>query len=255
MASPADARRTTPLAHSCARAHRCPRPLRLRVLARTPLFANLNLNLADIDRRMRARGFNAGEYLYQQGETASHLYIVAAGRAKVIRTNTGGDLAITNILGPGDLFGGLEFLGVARHHESVQALQTTCALQVDAPAFRQLLTDYPAVALRAFDELATQLRETHDAFAHATTAPLQARVAEVLLRLAAKFGDDTEVGELIEVPLSRADLAAMCAATTESVSRIMSAFKRDGLIDSGRNWTALTNRMALEDIAAQFAVN
>ncbi len=59
-----------------------------------------------------------------------------------------------------------------------------------------------------------------------------------------------EVGVLLEVPLSCADLAGLAGSTAESVSRVMSRWKKQGLSDSGRRWTAMRDRTQLEQIAA-----
>lgn len=66
------------------------------------------------------------------------------------------------------------------------------------------------------------------------------RVATTLLRLVEKFGQDRAGGAtLIQLPLSRADLAGMTGSTPESVSRVMSQLRKDGIIESGRRWTSV----------------
>jgi CRP-like cAMP-binding protein len=80
---------------------------------------------------------------------------------------------------------------------------------------------------------------------------VERRLAYTLLKLAEKFGQPKELGLLIQVPLSRDDLAEMAGTTTETASRVMSQFQKDGLIDSGRGWVAVTNRDGLEAAAAE----
>ncbi|HWV26144.1 MAG TPA: helix-turn-helix domain-containing protein, partial [Aeromicrobium sp.] len=76
------------------------------------------------------------------------------------------------------------------------------------------------------------------------------RVATALLRLADKLGKDRGAeGIVLEVPLSRADLAGLARSTPESVSRVMSRWKKEGIIDSGRRWTALLDVERLQDEA------
>jgi CRP-like cAMP-binding protein len=65
-----------------------------------------------------------------------------------------------------------------------------------------------------------------------------------------KLGEAQEVGLLIQMPLSRDDLAAMTGATTETISRIMSQFQKDGWIESGRQWVAIRDSEALREAAA-----
>lgn len=53
----------------------------------------------------------------------------------------------------------------------------------------------------------------------------------------------------VPLPLSRADLAGLAGPTPVSVSRVMSRWKKEGLIDSGRRWTALLDRSRLEELS------
>ena len=242
-------RRYVPLRGTCGEPHACPAPVRRRVLAATALFGDLGeREIADVGERMTARSWAAGEYLYIEGDPADDLYVLASGRAKMTRTDADGAEIVLDMLGPGDLFGGVATLGMGVHGDSVMALNTTCALRIDSDGFRALLGDYPAVAMRAFDEVAGQLSSTRAAFA-AVTGTVAQRVAGALVRLAAKFGDPGPGGVLLQVPLTRADLAGMTGSTTESVSRAMSAMRRDGVIDTGRRWTAITDMAALRELA------
>ncbi|WP_206540533.1 helix-turn-helix domain-containing protein [Corynebacterium sp. LK11] len=54
---------------------------------------------------------------------------------------------------------------------------------------------------------------------------------------------------VLDVPLTRADIAGLADSTPESVSRVMSKWKREGIIDSGRRWTAIIDEDALADLA------
>src|SRR5699024_5171176 len=77
------------------------------------------------------------------------------------------------------------------------------------------------------------------------------RVAAALLRLADKFGQPRRDGStLIQIPLTRADVAGMSGTTTETVSRIMSTLRADGIIESGRRWTAIVDHESLAGIVA-----
>ncbi len=59
-------------------------------------------------------------------------------------------------------------------------------------------------------------------------------------------GADGAEGVLIRSPLSRQDLAAMVGATPETVSRVMADLKREGLIDTGRQWVRVLDPRGLQ---------
>ena len=88
--------------------HTCPRPVRMYVLARTPYFQGLTEDELDaVDRRMRSISWPAGSSMYQAGQPADALYVVAEGRVKISQTTASGTETVTDILVPGELFGAI----------------------------------------------------------------------------------------------------------------------------------------------------
>lgn len=81
-----------------------------------------------------------------------------------------------------------------------------------------------------------------------SAAPVEQRLAATLLLISEKTGEPWQHGVLLRVPLSREDLASMTGAVTETVSRILSHRRRDGLIETGRRWVAIKDVAALEAV-------
>lgn len=246
-----EARRRIPLREVTV-PHQCPLPVRLHVLNRVPFFAGLSDDaIRGIDQRMRSTSWAAGDLLYRAGDPAGHLYVVAEGRVKLSQTTPAGTETVTDLLVPGELFGAMGALGEPVHRQSASALVGSCALRIDQDAFREVLVEQPAVGLRVLDDVAARLSRAQSDIGGQTTDTVTQRVATALLRLADKLGEDrgTE-GVLLEVPLSRADLAGLARSTPESVSRVMSRWRKEGVIDSGRRWTALLDRERIEAEAA-----
>lgn len=242
-------RRTIPLTEITL-PHECPRPVRLYVLSRAPYFRGLGEDvLSQVDARMSTRSFPAGAAIFREGEEADSLFVVAEGRVKLSHLTAGGTETVTDLLVPGELFGSMSTLGEGVHHQTASALVGTCVLRIGQAAFRTVLAEQPRIALRVLDDVASRLtRAETDAGSHGS-ASVEQRVASTLLRLADKLGEDRgEEGVMLEVPLSRADLAGLARSTPESVSRVMSRWKKQGLIDSGRRWTALRDRPRLEEL-------
>lgn len=253
----AAARRVTPLRPTCAQPHACSRDVRLAVLHRTPFFADLDADeIAEVDERAVSLSWAAGDAVYNEGEQAGHLYVAAHGRAKSYRDTEDGRTVVVDLVAPGDYFGGFDSLGSPEYTETVEAIDTLCALRIAADDFRDLLVRYPQVALRVVDHLSGQLGDARTSVMHQSTRTVAERVAATLLRIADKFGEarsgfgeSGEAGTLLQLPLTRADLAGMTGSTPESVSRVMSRLRREGIIDSGRRWTAVLDRDKLAEIA------
>jgi CRP/FNR family transcriptional regulator len=71
------------------------------------------------------------------------------------------------------------------------------------------------------------------------------RLATLLVNLSERFGDDDHADVLIGVRLTHQDLANMVASTREAVSKVMSEFQRDGLIETRNRRIAILDRGAL----------
>jgi len=243
-------RRTIPL-QEITLPHQCPRPVRMYVLARAPYFLGLaEEELGRIDDRMRTHTYAPDAPIYRAGDRAEELYVVAEGRVKLSQITAGGTETVTDLLVPGELFGAMSSLGEPHHLQSASALVGTCVLRIDQKDFRQVLAEQPRIALRVLDDVAARLTRTQSDIGGQGTETVPQRVATALLRLADKLGTDRGPGGImLEVPLSRADLAGLARSTPESVSRVMSGWKKQGLIDSGRRWTTLLDRPRLEAVA------
>src|SRR5690625_8025747 len=101
----AESRRTIPL-QEITLPHRCPRPVRMYVLARAPYFRGLSTQeLGRIDDRMRTHTYAPDALIYRAGERAEAMYVVDEGRVKMFKDYAGGTVTVSDMLGPEVLLG------------------------------------------------------------------------------------------------------------------------------------------------------
>jgi CRP-like cAMP-binding protein len=235
-------RRHSPLEPEPIAPHMCSVELRLDILRRVSFFSGVAAeDIAAINGRFHERGYATGERIYMAGDSAARLYIVAVGKVKVTRHTLAGQDVVLGILASGELFGALSALGDAEYPDTTQALTPCCVLEIAAEDFQAILRGYPTVALAALDIVARRLQAAHEQIRQLSAEPAASRVAAALLALGRKLGEPHEGALLIEMPLSREDLAAMTGATVETVSRIMSKLRAEGVIRSGRQWVAIAD--------------
>lgn len=226
--------------------HVCSPAVRLERLAAVPLFAGLNADeLADVDRHFRTVGFEADEVIYRAGAQARRIYVVATGAAKSIRNAADGTETILGLYGPGDFLGALPALGDDVHRDWAWTMTPSCLLGLDASDFDEIMRTYPSVALATVEAVSRRLHETTQVVHLLANTPLAERLAATLLALAEKVGRPWKGLTLLDLPLTRENLASLTGVTTESVSRVMSGWKRDGIIESGRGWIAVRDLDAL----------
>lgn len=245
----ASGRRHAPL-RGCAVPHHCPRPVRLEVLSHARYLRGLDpAELAEVDARMQVRGYDVDEPVFHAGDRADTLFVLATGTVKLSRTTGEGRDVLIDVVAPGDLFGTLSALGDPEYPDTARALTVACVLSISADDFRAVMQRHPSVALAVLDDVAHRLEQSRQRVAHLSGGTVDQRVAAALLRLVTVVGEPRGSGVLLQLPLTRADLASMSGTTTESASRVMSRLRHQGVVESGRRWTSVLDVARLQALA------
>ena len=201
----------------------------------SPLFRGLNAaQTTEVLRAARARKIARDGFLFQQGDPAAALYLLQAGRMRIQQVTPDGQQVLLRVVIPGEMFGGVTLLEDAAYPASARAVEECTALGWDIATMSRLMERFPRLALNALRLLATHMQNLQDSYRELATERVERRVARALLRLTRQTGRRVEGGVLIDFPLSREDLAEMTGATLFTVSRILSGWERQGLIESGR---------------------
>ena len=242
-------RRKTPLDNDHIEPHMCDLDLRLYILGRLPFYKGLPPTvIREINGMFIERGFQPGEVIYFEKSPAERLYVLADGNVKLMRHTVSGKEVMLDILGQGEFFGGLTQGANDFYSETAQAHTPVCTLSIGGGDFRQVLVDNPPVALKVMDIIAERLVAAREMMHLLSVASVEQRLAHVLLKLGEKLGEPNEVGQLIQMPLGRGDLAELTGTTAETASRVMSQFQKEGLIQTGRRWVAITDKNELASI-------
>ncbi len=243
-------RRKSPLNLTTTEEQHCSIDLRLKILSRLPFFDGIaGQALESINRRFVEVGCQPGELIYTAGDPAGRLFVVAEGTIKLLQHASGGRDVLLDLLTGGEFFGNLATLGVAAYPDTAQAQTSACVLSIRSDAFRQVLDEHPGLALKTLEVMAARLNDAHQRVLQLSSMPADKRIAYTLVKLGHKLGRRKDDMLLIDVPLSREDLADMTGATPETASRVMSQLQAGGIIESGRRWVGIRNLQALEELA------
>ena len=113
----------------------------------------------------------------------------------------------------------------------------------------QLIAQFPALATGALQTVGSRLQDTHTRVLEMSSEQVEQRVAHALLRLAKQAGRKVEQGVEIDFPISRQDVAEMTGTTLHTVSRILSAWEQQGLVEGGRQRIVLREPHKLSSLA------
>ena len=117
----------------------------------------------------RRRTVDQGHYVYRQGESDCHFYIIAAGEAELTMNIDGGDQLLVSHIGTGGHFGETALLTNSAHSINVRALTDLSLLCFDAEAFNHLLLANQVIQRRLCIGLARRLRISYHDHAGALT--------------------------------------------------------------------------------------
>lgn len=245
-------RRKSPVNLVTTEPDHCSIDLRMRILGRLPFFAGLPHKAVErINQHFVEVGYQLGDRIYTAGDPAERLYVVADGKVKILQHAAGGRDVLLDIYSTGDFFGNLTALGAASYTDSAEAQSPACVLSIRSDSYRQILDEYPGLALKTLEVMAARLNDANQRVLQLSSMPAEKRIAITLKKLARKLGRQKEALLLIDVPLSRDDLAEMTSTTPETVSRVMSQMQASGIIESGRQWVGISDLKVLEDLAGE----
>lgn len=226
------------------------REIRLGFLARAPLFRGLTpgecaeLEAMAVDRRAARR-----EFFYRQGEPVAETGVLIAGRVKVSQSGAQGQDVILRLLGPAEMIGVSHLAPDGTHAGSAQALEASHALFWDRRELERQADRIPALQKNVLRILAERLRSMEERYRELATDRVAQRLSRALLRLHGQIGRPADDGVLIG--LSREHLAQIVGATLFTVSRQLSAWEAQGLLEARREAVLVRGIGGLAAIAEQ----
>lgn len=204
-------------------------------LGSCPLFAGLDdCQLAEVLARGVVQQVARKEWFFREGEPAQALWVLRSGRGKLTKLSPDGQQVILRVLAPGDMFGGVMALGDHLYPATAEALTASSAMAWVRGSLEELFSTLPRLARNALSLLAERMAEMQERYRELATERVTQRVARALVRLVRQAGRRVDEGVLIDLPLSREDLAAMSGTTLFTVSRILSEWESRGLVTTGR---------------------
>ena len=224
---------------------------KVQVVKTAPLFIGLTERdweaVADL---LNERCYPKDAYIFFEGDPPEAIYIIWMGQVKLMRHSEEGRDIVVEVLGPGRMFGELAVFDGTPYSATAQTMEPTALVYISRHDFLEMLQRYPVTALAVISELTRRLRSAMDLVRSLAVERVEQRIARLLLKLAAANGRHADDGMVIEMPLTRQDIADMTGTTVETAIRVLSRFRRMGWVTTRRGRVILTEPEALRDIAS-----
>ncbi|WP_449538799.1 Crp/Fnr family transcriptional regulator [Ferdinandcohnia sp. Marseille-Q9671] len=202
-------------------------------VSKVPIFNHLNdTEMAEISNLIVSRKYKKGELLFHSDELSEHLFIVHKGRMKMYRITENGKEQIIRFVEEGDFIGELSLFSKSMTTSFAEAMEDSEICTIQQQDIHQLLLRYPTISLKILEEFTRRLHETESLIEKLNSQDVEKRVASYLVELIEGQGGTIADEPLtIQLPIRKADLASYLGTSQETLSRRLSSFQEQNLIE------------------------
>jgi len=194
--------------------------------------------------------YKRGDTIYQEGNRTGGVFCLNSGIVKIYKTGTDGKEQIIRFAKKGDLFGYRSVLSDESASTGCKVLEEAKVCFIPSSYFLELIQNSSSFSRKIMKQTCRELGDANKFILDIAQKSVRERLAEVLLLLNDIFHTDTKGA--IEIKLTREELANIVGTATESVIRLLSEFKADGLISINRREIKLLDIQKLRRISNDF---
>lgn len=202
--------------------------------------------------------FSEGETLFQEGEIAKGLYVLKSGCVKIyvhresVRGRTTSPEYVTKLVSPGEMFGYKALVGAGPLKSFAQAVKPSTVFLYSKDAIMSLLSQAHPLLKTMLEQASMDIQNFEKTSQLHYLASVQERIAHQILQLSDRFGTQSANGTSLNLKLTRNEFAQLASTINESLSRHLTEFKNEGLIDINGKEIIIKNREGLAAKAGKF---
>lgn len=222
------------------------------LLSGLPPFSLLSRpQIRDILDLARIHRVDEGAAIFSEGTDATHFHLLLDGYLRVVRTTPGGEQIIVLHISPGQLFGIAAALQRDTYPATAVAAAESIVLSWPTHLWRDFTAQYDGFATQSYKTLGQRVGQIQDTMTEIATQAVEQRIAAAVLRMVNQSGRKTDEGIEIGFPVTRQNISDMTGTTLHTVSRMLSAWEKDGIVRSTRKHIVVTAPHRLVQISGQ----
>ncbi|OYU81814.1 MAG: transcriptional regulator [Flavobacterium sp. BFFFF1] len=198
------------------------------------------LNMALEERKIRF--FKKGQVIYYEGDRAANIWILLDGKVKTAKMAEDGRELLTGIFDHDDFIGINILFSEGIYLDTATASEDSHLCNFPREQFEEFISLYPDVAEKFVKILSNQIRQQEEQLMQLAYQSVRKRISEAILRMY------RQQGAVENLTASRIDLASMSGTAPETVSRTLSDFKEEGLIEKKGSTIKIIDLKRLEKV-------
>jgi CRP/FNR family transcriptional regulator, cyclic AMP receptor protein len=217
------------------------------IIKKFTFFSDLQENeLEQIAKISMERNYKRSMLLFMEGEPGDAFYYIKSGKVKIFRTYEDGREHIVHIFDEGNVFGEATLFNNIPYPASASVYEDAVIGIIKNSDLEELVKANSELALKIIKILTKKLIFAQNKIRDLAFNDVFARTATQILKLAKDYGKKTETGIIIDIQLSRQELADMVSTTRETVSRAISRFKKEKSITEEQDKILVLNEEKLK---------
>ncbi|MEJ2684589.1 MAG: Crp/Fnr family transcriptional regulator [Candidatus Sulfobium sp.] len=202
-------------------------------LREIPFFSSLNPREAkEISPYFTTDGFKRKQLIFSEGDPSEWLYIVIGGKVKITKLSQEGKEIILEIISPLEFFGGVAAVRGFPYPANAVAMEDTEVLKVSRNNLMTIMDRFPNLMFAMAASIGDRIKGSHEMLKSIALEKVESRIASLLIKLADKAGEKTTGGVMINMNLTKQDIAEMVGTTVETSIRTTSKLSKAGIITS-----------------------
>ena len=198
------------------------------------------------------RKLKKGELLFRMGDPFRALYAIRSGTTKTCEIAADGSVQITAFHLPGELLG-IDAISIDKHPSDVVALETTELCELPFDRLEALARELPGLQHQLLRIMSREVLEEGSQLLMLGRMKAEERLATFLINFSRRYQGLGYSPTDLHLPMSRQDLGDYLGLALETVSRLLSRFQEDGLLEvQGRN-IKLLSLVRLKEVTQQIA--
>lgn len=194
------------------------------------------------------RAYDVGDVIFNENDPCRGVYFVTSGLVGIRKAGLDGDSTLLKIAYPNETLGYRPLLAGQNHRATAEILKPGVICFIKAATVLPMIEHNPALGLNFLQRATRELGDAEERFHKTVTLTLRARFAHLLMLWKDRCGCVSDNGKFIlELPVSRGDLAAMLGVRRESVSRVIHELEQEGVTHFTDRHVEVTNAEHLID--------
>jgi CRP/FNR family transcriptional regulator len=216
-------------------------------LGQTPIFSSLSeAELEELEPLVIRRRLKKGTVIFHEHDPAAAFYLVRSGKVKIYKLAADGREQVLALLGEGQIFGDVPVFDGGPYPATAATMEDSEIYLIRREDFLGLLRGHPEISIKVIRVLGQRLRQSMELVRDLSFKQVPHRLAGLLLRLARDEGRDAGDGILVDLSMSRQEIADVVGTARETVTRELKKMEKAGLIRLDRRLVTILDEQRLK---------